>query len=119
MVQYFYNPKGQSLIIYDEDKREIAVVERIMSVRVFIGGEVGIGDFGSETRGISRRARLNDTPEEESLGLVGKARKARAIQNVHKRQRICKNCGEPGHLAKTCPNATVLNRKAAESAEEI
>jgi hypothetical protein len=97
MIQYFYNPKGQSLIIYDEDKREIAVVERIMTVRVFVGGEVGIGDFGDDTHGIARRARKAGGAENEGASVVGRKKQPK--------KRKCRACGELGHRSDNCPNS--------------
>lgn len=46
MKKYFFNPKSRDLVIYDTEEKSLDICEEIKSVRVWLGGEVRLGDFG-------------------------------------------------------------------------
>jgi hypothetical protein len=77
------------LITLDTEKPEIQVVERIEKVKVWVAGEVRLGDFDGPNGG--------ETPEDAQEGPkkkynVTKLRKEKAA-------RTCKKCGQPDHRA--------------------
>ena len=89
MKQYYYNPIGGDLIILDTDKQDIQIVERIQKVRVWMKGEVRLGDFDGPNGG--------ETPEDAQDG----PKKKYTNHNFgrEKKVRICKKCGKEGHRA--------------------
>jgi len=104
MKNYYFNPQNRDLIIYDTDAQDVQIVERIEKVRVWVKGEVRLGDFDGENP--------NDTPERAfaSRGLYtnhnlpkkSAASKEKPAPKESDGKMHCKNCGEPGHFAKTC-----------------
>jgi hypothetical protein len=80
------------LIILDTEKQDIQIVERIEKVKVWVAGEVRLGDFDGPNRG--------GTPEDAQDG----PRRKYTNHNVtklrkEKAERLCKKCGQPGHRA--------------------
>lgn len=98
MKQYYYNPVGGDLIILDTDKQDIQIVERIEKVRVWVKGEVRLGDFDGPNGG--------ETPEDTQDG-PKRQYTNHYVKRIKKEKgaRICKKCGQPGHMQKTCPQS--------------
>jgi hypothetical protein len=96
MKTYYLNPKNGDLLIFDTEEQEIQIVERIQKVKVWVKGEVRLGDFDGPNGG--------ETPEDQ-IARTGRY-KNHNLTSLRKKkgQRICKKCGQPGHIAKTCPN---------------
>ena len=94
MKQYYYNPVGGDLIILDVEKQDIQIVERIEKVKVWVRGELRLGDFEGPNGG--------ETPE-DAIGKKGKY-----TNHNLKKPRICKACGKPGHRSDNCPNKPAL-----------
>lgn len=106
MKHYYINPIGGHLVIHDTETKELVIVERVESVKVFLGGEVRLGDF--------RSGNPDDVPENfDERGGYGnyirspkhsterleraKERKATKADEPRKRKAsICKVCGKPG-----------------------
>ena len=90
MKQYYYNPVDGDLIILDTDKQDIQIVERIERARVWMKGEVCLGDFDGPNGG--------GTPEDAQDGPKKKYTNHH-FEREKKKVRICKKCGKEGHRA--------------------
>lgn len=92
MKQYYYNPVGGDLIIFDTERNDIQIVERIAKVKVWVAGEVRLGDFEGPNRG--------ETPEDAQDGPKRKYTNHNVTRlKKEKAARICKKCGQSGHRA--------------------
>lgn len=75
MRNYYYDQSNRNLVCYDDEAKAVSVLMRITNVKVFVGGDMQIGDFDAD-----------DTPPSKKGG------------------RKCGNCGKPGHQARKCDN---------------
>jgi hypothetical protein len=82
MKQYYYNPVGGDLIILDTENQEIQIVERIEKVKVWVNGEVRLGDFEGPNDG--------QRPEDAQDG----PKKKYTNHNLPPKVRTCKKCGK-------------------------
>jgi hypothetical protein len=92
MKQYYLNPKTRDLLIFDDQESDITIVERIEKVRVWVKGEIKLGDFDGPNRGKTvedddERGGYTNSNYDPKNGKVRKQRK----------QQTCKKCGKPGH----------------------
>ena len=71
-------------MIFDTESNEILTLEKIVGIRVITSSEIRrpVDNDGGRTR-----------PRAEKP--TGRRKKG---------ERICKKCGQPGHMKKTCPN---------------
>jgi hypothetical protein len=85
MKQYYYNPVGGDLIILDTEKQDIQIVERIEKVKVWVKGEVRLGDFDGPNSG--------ETPEDTQDG----PKRKYTNHYMKRKPSTCKKCGKEGH----------------------
>ena len=100
MKNYYLNPSTRDLIVHDTEKDEVIIVQAIKTVKVWIGGEITMGDFGGKNHGevVEDADKRGGYTNHNFNPKTGKRRKK------GERTRICKKCGQPGHMQKTCPN---------------
>jgi len=78
MIKYYFNPKDQSLTIFNPETDELMVMEPL-KVRVVIAEDARRGiNQGEDDFGRAQKAK-NGTPKKS------------------KKPRLCKKCGEAGH----------------------
>lgn len=122
MKNYYYNPKTRDLTIFDTESKEMLVLERIEGIRVLTSSEI---DQPGGDEPVKHWRNSAWDAENGKAGYKGQRRKAakaaaKKCGYCHKtdhrgkdcpdkptgkksgRTFTCKNCGEQGHIAKTC-----------------
>lgn len=90
MKRYYFSPDGD-LLRYDEEEKELLVMERVEKVKVQLNTEVRLGDFEGRNE--------DDTDDESAKGFRKHKSDLRGRTVRH-----CKKCGETGHRRDSCPN---------------
>ena len=99
MKNYYFNPKTQDLMIFDNSTNQIDVLKVLKGIRVITSSE--IQNPTDEEGRISRGSHISDRPRKK---YTRRAKPAKPAKKGGKWK--CKNCGELGHSAKTCKNPT-------------
>src|SRR5579884_3411293 len=105
MKNYYFNPKTQDLMIFDTSTNQIDVLEVLKGIRVITSSEMQNPD------GIEPVRKWKNSVWDPKSGKArpqygGRRKKAKSTKLARKGgKRACKNCGELGHLSKTCKNA--------------
>lgn len=128
MKNYYYNQKGGELAIYDTETKELLLLERIVGLRVFTSSELENPKNGGDSVLGSTDFNEGRRPVRQWGGRLPRAKKGvkkcgychktdhrgkdcpnkpgpKKKEPTAKRTTTCKNCGEKGHIAKTCKNA--------------
>ena len=80
MKNYYFNPKTQDLHIFDPEKKEMLVLERIEGIRVLTTTDI---DRPTDDEGRTTR------PRQAAIDKLG----------TLKKPRVCGKCGKEGHRA--------------------
>jgi hypothetical protein len=99
MKNYYLNPKTRDLIVHDTEEDEVIIIQAIKTVKVWIGGEIKMGDFDVPP---NRGRTIED--EIENGGYKNHNYDPKSGRAKTKKPRICKACGKPGHRSDNCPD---------------